>query len=117
MFAAAVAQGRSSGLSAAAGTRTVTQLPSNSPVGAVHPCRWRTCQGVHYGMFPGDPLPGHPSTVWNVIRPHNWRPATETEWLVQFDADTGVQRSPLCLFARPWSINSMQQASTPETPV
>lgn len=46
-------------------------------------------QGVHYGMFPGDPEPQHPHTVWNVIRPHNWRPATEKEYLVKFDAVTG----------------------------
>jgi hypothetical protein len=47
------------------------------------------CQGVHYGLFPGDPLPSHPHTVWNIIRPHNWRPTTEKEHLVQFDTDTG----------------------------
>eukprot|EP00775_Hariotina_reticulata_P013388 gene13388-13515_t len=48
-------------------------------------------QGVHYGMFPGGPLPGHVNTVWNIIRPHNWRPATDAEYLVQLDADTGVE--------------------------
>lgn len=54
--------------------------------------------GVHYGMFPGDPAPGHPVTVWNVLRPHNWRPASEQEWLVQFDADTGGRGGAgLCL--------------------
>jgi hypothetical protein len=49
-----------------------------------------SAQGVHYGVFPGDPLPGHPHTVWNIIRPHNWRPATETEHLVLFDAGSGA---------------------------
>jgi hypothetical protein len=41
-------------------------------------------------MFPGEPVPGHPHTVWNVLRPHNWRPTNEKEHLVQFDADTGT---------------------------
>lgn len=52
-------------------------------------------QGVHYGMFPGDPEPGHPSTVWNIIRPHNWRPTTEQEYLVKFDSLTGGQQPTL----------------------
>ncbi|WIA37366.1 hypothetical protein OEZ86_014294 [Tetradesmus obliquus] len=48
-------------------------------------------EGVHYGMFPGEPVAGHPRTLWNVLRPHNWRPTSEQEHLVQFDADTGME--------------------------
>lgn len=44
-------------------------------------------QGVHYGMFPGAGSP--PTTVWTALRPHNWRPATSTEWLVELDMVTG----------------------------
>jgi hypothetical protein len=50
-----------------------------------------TTQGVHYGLFPGDPLPSHPHTVWNLIRPHNWRPTAAMEHLVQLDADSGAE--------------------------
>jgi hypothetical protein len=74
-------------------------------------------QGVHYGMFPDDthssinttssssssksgsssnssggssgiPEDGF-KTLWNAIRPHNWRPTSSKEYLVQLDALTG----------------------------
>lgn len=45
-------------------------------------------QGVHYGMFPGAGSP--PTTVWTAIRPHNWRPTSNKEWLVELDMVTGV---------------------------
>jgi hypothetical protein len=38
-------------------------------------------------MFPGAGSP--PTTVWTALRPHNWRPATSTEWLVELDMVTG----------------------------
>jgi hypothetical protein len=63
-------------------------------------------QGVHYGAFPGAtragsgpgsiaPTAGHRAdprelaTLWTVIRPHNWRPASSEEFLVELDAATG----------------------------
>jgi hypothetical protein len=45
------------------------------------------CQGVHYGMFPGAGSP--PTTVWTAIRPHNWRPSSSKEFLVELDMVTG----------------------------
>ena len=45
-------------------------------------------QGVHYGMFPGEGAP--PTTVWTAIRPHNWRPTTSQEYLVEVDMVTGM---------------------------
>jgi hypothetical protein len=44
-------------------------------------------QGVHYGMFAGAGNP--PTTVWTAIRPHNWRPTTNKEFLVEFDMVSG----------------------------
>jgi hypothetical protein len=55
-------------------------------------CCFRS-QGVHYGMFPGAGNP--PTTVWTAIRPHNWRPATNKEWLVEFDMVTGEKVNAL----------------------
>jgi hypothetical protein len=40
-------------------------------------------------MFPGAGSP--PTTVWTALRPHNWRPATSTEWLVELDMVTGEE--------------------------
>jgi hypothetical protein len=50
-------------------------------------------QGIYYGGFPGEELDaaGMPTTVWLVSRPHNWRPATSQEWLLQLDAVTGEE--------------------------
>jgi len=56
-------------------------------------------QGVHYGMFPGDALAGQPNTVWNIIRPHNWRPATDAEYLVQLDAGHRCASELRCVIA------------------
>jgi hypothetical protein len=39
-------------------------------------------------MFAGAGNP--PTTVWTVIRPHNWRPTTNKEYLVEFDMVTGA---------------------------
>jgi hypothetical protein len=44
-------------------------------------------QGVHYGMFPG--AGSNPTTVWTAVRPHNWRPTSTKEWLVELDMETG----------------------------
>ena len=56
-------------------------------------------QGVYYGGFPGEEVDGQgrPTTLWVVSRPHNWRPTTSKEWLLQVDAETGkeMQRIPL----------------------
>jgi hypothetical protein len=38
-------------------------------------------------MFPGEGQP--PTTVWTAIRPHNWRPTTAKEFLVEIDMITG----------------------------
>jgi hypothetical protein len=38
-------------------------------------------------MFAGAGNP--PTTVWTAIRPHNWRPTTNKEFLVEFDMVTG----------------------------
>ncbi|KAI8468367.1 MAG: hypothetical protein J3K34DRAFT_459917 [Monoraphidium minutum] len=46
-------------------------------------------EGVHYGMFPGEGSP--PSSVWTAIRPHNWKPTTSKEHLVEFDMRTGAE--------------------------
>ena len=49
-------------------------------------------QGVYYGVFPGDKLgdDGVPSTVWVVSRPHNWRPKSTVERLLELDMRTGA---------------------------
>ena len=44
-------------------------------------------QGVHYGMFPGEGSP--PTTVWTAVRPHNWRPTSTKEVLLELDMRTG----------------------------
>ena len=48
-------------------------------------------QGVYYGAFPGDKLSedGAPSSVWVVSRPHNWKPKSTTERLLELDMKTG----------------------------
>lgn len=38
-------------------------------------------------MFPG--VGDVPTTVWTAIRPHNWRPNSTQEYLVEFDMATG----------------------------
>jgi hypothetical protein len=38
-------------------------------------------------MFPG--AGEAPATVWTAIRPHNWRPTTTKEYLVELDMTTG----------------------------
>lgn len=50
-------------------------------------------QGVYYGCFPGEELDesGVPRTVWVVSRPHNWRPSTTSEWLLELDIDSGQE--------------------------
>ena len=66
-------------------THTSTQAQAHACVPQTHEM---PLQGVHYGMFPGAGSP--PTTVWTAIRPHNWRPATNEEFLVEFDMLTGV---------------------------
>lgn len=39
-------------------------------------------------MFPG--AGASPGSVWTAIRPHNWRPTTTKEWLVELDMVTGA---------------------------
>jgi hypothetical protein len=57
---------------------------------------------VRYGMFPGEPRsPLHPQgTLWTALRPHNWRPTTAQEWLVELDAATGLEVRRVDLPAR-----------------
>ena len=56
-------------------------------------------EGIYYGGFPGNKINqwGAPTTLWIVSRPHNWRPKTSEEWLIEVDAVTGkeVNRVPL----------------------
>jgi hypothetical protein len=42
-------------------------------------------RGIYYGVFPGDT----PHIIWVVSRPHNWRPSTSEEFLLQIDVRTG----------------------------
>lgn len=52
--------------------------------------------GVHYGTFPGAvDAWGHPTTIWVVNRPHNWRPKTAQEYLLELDIETGKQHPML----------------------
>lgn len=51
-------------------------------------CPRESAQGVHYGMFPG--AGDSPQSVWTAIRPHNWRPTSAKEWLVELDMLTGA---------------------------
>lgn len=50
-------------------------------------------QGVYYGGFPGEKVDenGVPKTVWVVSRPHNWRPSSTSEWLLELDAHSGEE--------------------------
>jgi hypothetical protein len=59
-------------------------------------------QGVYYGVFPGEELDltGGPATVWVVSRPHNWRPASSQEWLLQLDSSTGRERRRVAINSR-----------------
>ncbi|GFH23739.1 Asp_Arg_hydrox domain-containing protein, partial [Haematococcus lacustris] len=41
--------------------------------------------GVHYGVFPGGQR-----SVWVVLRPHNWRPLSQEEQLLEIDTVTGA---------------------------
>lgn len=47
--------------------------------------------GVHYGAFPGraSQTEGNLESLWFVLRPHNWRPTTSLEELVEVDAVEG----------------------------
>jgi Aspartyl/Asparaginyl beta-hydroxylase len=52
-------------------------------------------EGIYYGGFSGDQIDpaGVPETVWAISRPHNWRPTTSKEWLLEINIVTGkVQR-------------------------
>ncbi|KAG1681109.1 hypothetical protein FOA52_015551 [Chlamydomonas sp. UWO 241] len=50
--------------------------------------------GVHYGTFPGSTdASGALSTVWVMLRPHNWHPVESEETLLQLDAETGSEVS------------------------
>jgi len=52
-------------------------------------------EGIYYGGFSGDQIDssGVPETVWAISRPHNWRPTTSKEWLLEINTVTGeVQR-------------------------
>ncbi|KAK3260807.1 hypothetical protein CYMTET_30256, partial [Cymbomonas tetramitiformis] len=44
-------------------------------------------RGVYYGVFPGEQGSG---TVWVVSRPHNWRPTTSKEYLLNIHLDSGL---------------------------
>ena len=48
-------------------------------------------QGVYYGGFAGDRLArdGTPTTVWVISRPHNWRPTTAKEFLLEINTTSG----------------------------
>jgi hypothetical protein len=49
-------------------------------------------QGVHYGTFPGKRSEkGDLTTVWTVVRPHNWHPNTTEEVLLELDVVTGIK--------------------------
>ncbi|KAF8065849.1 hypothetical protein HT031_002909 [Scenedesmus sp. PABB004] len=67
-------------------TRLAWYVPSTGELRVLH-----EGQGVHYGMFPGEPAPGHASTVWVAVRPHNWRPRAAAEHLLLLDAATGEE--------------------------
>jgi hypothetical protein len=52
-------------------------------------------EGIYYGGFSGDQIDpaGVPETVWAISRPHNWKPTTSKEWLLEINIVTGeVQR-------------------------
>eukprot|EP00201_Polytomella_parva_P009124 CAMPEP_0175065598 /NCGR_PEP_ID=MMETSP0052_2-20121109/16022_1 /TAXON_ID=51329 ORGANISM="Polytomella parva, Strain SAG 63-3" /NCGR_SAMPLE_ID=MMETSP0052_2 /ASSEMBLY_ACC=CAM_ASM_000194 /LENGTH=429 /DNA_ID=CAMNT_0016332167 /DNA_START=263 /DNA_END=1548 /DNA_ORIENTATION=- len=57
---------------------------------------------VHYGVFPGsfDGKDKKVTTVWNVIRPHNWHPTTTQEYAVEFDIETGQEKRRVQLQSR-----------------
>ncbi|KAG7669900.1 hypothetical protein KSW81_008044 [Nannochloris sp. 'desiccata'] len=48
-------------------------------------------EGIYYGGFSGDQidLAGVPETVWAISRPHNWKPTTSKEWLLEINIVTG----------------------------
>jgi len=46
-------------------------------------------RGIYYGGFPGEDT----DTVWVVSRPHNWRPDSTAEYLLEIDAVTGEELS------------------------
>ena len=47
-------------------------------------------QGVYHGVFPGEVSPdGTLSDVWVLSRPHNWRPRSAEEALLQISLETG----------------------------
>lgn len=47
-------------------------------------------RGVYYGGFPGEGSSNN-GTLWVVSRPHNWRPDTTAEYLLEIDAVTGEE--------------------------
>ncbi|WPT14105.1 hypothetical protein PSENEW3_00000236 [Picochlorum sp. SENEW3] len=46
-------------------------------------------RGIYYGGFPGEDT----DTLWVVSRPHNWRPDSTAEYLLEIDAVTGEELS------------------------
>ncbi|KAI8108901.1 hypothetical protein M9435_005318 [Picochlorum sp. BPE23] len=48
-------------------------------------------RGIYYGGFPGEDT----DTLWVVSRPHNWRPDSTAEYLLEIDAVTGEELSEL----------------------
>lgn len=46
-------------------------------------------RGIYYGGFPGE----NTDSLWIVSRPHNWRPDTTAEYLLEIDAVTGEELS------------------------
>lgn len=46
-------------------------------------------RGIYYGGFPGE----NTDSVWVVSRPHNWRPDSTAEYLLEIDAVTGEELS------------------------
>jgi hypothetical protein len=44
-------------------------------------------RGIYYGIFPGDNTEA--PSVWVVSRPHNWKPTTAKEYLLQIDLASG----------------------------
>ncbi len=51
---------------------------------------------MYYGVFPGKRVDaqGRPTSAWVVSRPHNWKPKSTLEQLLEIDMTTGAV---LCL--------------------
>ena len=56
-------------------------------------------EGIYYGGFAGDDIDpaGVPQTIWAISRPHNWKPTTSKEWLLEINFVTGevLRREPI----------------------